>query len=171
MVPGLGGTQWSSPPRTGVIRLETLVIADQTYTVGLNAIIDSGSHFSFLGVSGIDTIIFVGTTYSYFPENICQALHTALGGAQQELDSFNCLYRRKQPIQTVRFDFGSTAMAYRLAMLLDPRPNTISNAHGEACAYPAFKPLNTLTLKEEVLEKQCILGNLLSTRVSVLIVR
>ncbi|KAJ7200731.1 aspartic peptidase domain-containing protein [Mycena haematopus] len=124
-----------------IIRLETLVIADQTYTVGLNAIIDSG------------------TTYSYFPENICQALDTALGGAQQELGSSNVLYRREQPIQTVRFDFGSTAMAYPLAMLLDPRPNTTSNAHGEACAYPAFKTANTLTLKGALKKKYCVLGN------------
>ncbi|KAJ7488663.1 aspartic peptidase domain-containing protein [Mycena galericulata] len=126
-----------------VIRLESLVIGEETHDIQWNAIIDSG------------------TTFSYLPDVACQRLHAALGGAQTEWGSSRVLYRRNQPSnKTVNFKFSGVQIIRCLADLLDPRINTFEDAQGEAAAYSAFKPMGTVTFNvPEESRGHCILGN------------
>jgi hypothetical protein len=86
--------------------------------------------------------MFAGTTFSYFPDVLCQRLHAALGGAQMEWGSSRAVYRRNQPSnKTVNFKFNGVQIIRCLADLLDPRINTFVNVKGEASAHSAFKPM------------------------------
>ncbi|KAJ7744796.1 aspartic peptidase domain-containing protein [Mycena maculata] len=123
------------------IHLESLTIGDDTEPIQLNAILDTG------------------TTYSFFPNVVCQKLDGALGGGQKQPGSSKVLYRRRQRVdKMVDFEFSTGGRIRRcLEDFLDPRLNTFVDVQGEAAAYPAFKPMHISGDKSS--SERCILGN------------